>query len=479
MLSPDQLEETLRLHQEGMAIRAIARRLGLNVKTVRKALQRPGKKPTPSKLGRFRDLVRERVQKGLAVDRILREIRERGYTGSRTILSEYVRSIRGPRKVHRKVFRRFETRAAKEAQCDWSPFRIKIGGQETVIHCFSMVLCFSRRMFVAFYRDERLPTLLFAHGEAFAYFSGCPARVQYDNQTAVSLGRIGGENLWNPTFKGFADYYGFKPRTIKPKHKERQGKVERPFPYIEGDLLRGNEFASWDDLAARTRHWLDTLANVRKHKTTGRLVHEAFLEEQPLLIQLPETPYPTDRREVRKVQKDGYLQVDGTFYPAPARLVGQYVTVRIYPTRVEILDAAGQAAATHKVPDRQMRLPADWGPPVDSDAAVSSSALETYFLAWFPQGADFLEGLRRRMTTLTPIHLRQIQRLVSVFGQARVALAIERAQHYRNFSALAIARILEQAHPNVVPEPEVGTVNPAAMGALDDVESGTPEDYPF
>lgn len=479
MISAEELQEILRLHQEGMAIRAIARRLGLNVKTVRKALKRPSQNPTPSKLDRFRDLVREKVQKDLSVDRILREIREVGYAGSRTILSEYVRGIRGPRKVPRKVFRRFETRPAKEAQCDWSPFRIKIAGMETVIHCFSMVLAFSRRMFVAFYRDERLPTLLFAHVEAFSYFSGCPSRVQYDNQTAVSLGRIGRENLWNPTFKGFADYYGFKPRTIRPKHKERQGKVERPFPYIESDLLRGNEFASWDDLATRTRQWLDTIANVRKHKTTGRLVHEAFREEQPLLIHLPETPYPTDRREVRKVQKDGYLQIDGTFYPAPAYLVGQYATVRIYPTRVEILDAAGQAAATHKVPDRQMRLPADWGPPMENDGAISWTAMETRFLAWFPQGADFLEGLRRRMTTLTPIHLRQIHRLVSIFGQARVALAIERAEHYRNFSALALARILEQAHPNVVPEPEVGTVNPAALGALDDVDSGTPEDYPF
>lgn len=479
MLSPEELQEVLRLHQEGMAIRAIARRLGLNVKTVRKALKRPRRNPTPSKLDRFRDHVREKVQKDLSVSRILREIRELGYTGSRTILSEYIRGVRGPRKVSRKVFRRFETRPAKEAQCDWSPYRIKIAGVETVIHCFSMVLAFSRRMFVAFYRDERLPTLLFAHVEAFSYFSGCTARIQYDNQTAVSLGRIGGENLWNRTFKEFADYYGFKPRTIRPKHKERQGKVERPFSYIESDLLRGNEFASWDDLAARTRHWLDTIANVRKHKTTGRLVHEAFREEQPLLIRLPETPYPTDRREMRKVQKDGYLQIDGTFYPAPAHLVGQYVTVRIYPTRVEILDAAGLAAATHKVPDRQMRLPADWGPPVESEGAVSWSAMETRFLAWFPQAADFLGGLRRRMTTLTPIHLRQIDRLTSIFGQARVALAIERAQHYRNFNAMAVARILEQAHPNVVPEPEVGSVNPAAMGALDDVESGTLENYPF
>jgi hypothetical protein len=30
-----------------------------------------------------------------------------------------------------------------------------------------------------------------------------------------------------------------------------------------------------------------------------------------------------ERREIRKVQKDGYLPACGSFYPAPAHLIGQ------------------------------------------------------------------------------------------------------------------------------------------------------------
>jgi hypothetical protein len=101
------------------------------------------------------------------------------------------------------------------------------------------------------------------------------------------------------------------------------------------------------------------------------------------------------------------------------------------------------------------------------------------FMARFPRFPDFLEGLKCRMNALTPIHLRQIERLVGIYGEAHVAAAIERALAYRNFSALSVARILERAHPTVVPEPpvELLTANPDALGALDEIDSGSPEDY--
>ena len=57
------------------------------------------------------------------------------------------------------------------------------------------------------------------------------------------------------------------------------------------------------------------------------------------------------------------------------------------------------------------------------------------------------------------------------------ALAVATA--YRNFNARAIERILARAHPTVVPEPAVATGAPRleALGALDDVDPGSPQDY--
>ncbi len=476
-MDPKELDEIRELAKR-MSIRAIAKKLGRDVKTIRALLERPPRKPSPSKLAPFMDLVRDLAAKGLLGPRILREIRERGYTGGRTILGEVLSTLR-PSKSREPV-RRFETKKAQEIQIDWSPYRLSIGGVERVAHCFSMVLCFSRRLFIRFFRDERLPTLLYAHAEGFAYHAGLTERAVYDNMTQVTLGRLDGKPLWHPHFLAFAKHYGFKPFAHRPKHKERSGKVERPFWYIETDFLKARTFASWDDLNAQALLWLETVANVRKHETTKRIVHEAYAEEKPLLIALPSVAFGTDRCEVRKVAVDGTVCIDGSFYPVPARLIGQHVRTKVYPTRVEILDASGAVVATHAVPDRPCRITVPGEAPAPAPS-VSRSVLEAAFLAHFPGAASFLDGLKRKMNALTPIHLRQIEKLAALFGEANVRRAIERAASYGNHSASAVTRILEKAHPDVVAEAPVEPItgDPAALGALDDIDSGSPEDYDF
>ena len=476
-MNPEEVQEILELARRGMSIRAIARKLGRDRKTIRGALGLTPTPPAPSKLEPFKDKVRELVAQGLTGPRILRELRAIGYTGGRSILNAFARTIRPDARKARKAFRRFETPPAKESQADWSPYRVPIAGVETTIHCFNLVVAYSRRMWIGFFRNERLPSLLWAHMEALRYMGGCPRTILYDNMTQVTLGRAGGKPIWNPAFLEFAKHYGFEPRVCRPRDPNRRGKGERPFAWIWTDLLKGASFESWDDLNARARGWLDTVANVRVHSTTRRRVDEMFAEERPLLIALPSLAYPTDRRESRKVAVDGTVAVDGSYFPVPPHLVGQHVIVRIYPHHLEVLDGAGKMAVRHRIPDRPTRLRA----PVDSPArpaSVSRTAMETAFLGRFPRAQEFLDGLHHRMKALLPIHLKQIARLVDLYGEEAVRVAIERANQYRNFNALAVTRILETAYPHVVSlAPMIPLIsNPAAMGAIDDVDPGSPRD---
>jgi transposase len=477
MLTPEEHDELHRLQREHIPIRAIARRLGRDVKTIRRALGRPPHPPPPAKLAPYQALAKERFEAGLRSPRILRELRERGYPGGLTILKAYLQTL-GPRRPTRQAFRRFETGPGLEAQSDWSPYRVTIATRETIVHAFAMVLGYSRRNFVAFFRDERLPTLLWAHLDAFHYHGGVCRRIAYDNQTAITLGRVGGRPRWHPAFLAFARHYGFEPAVGRPGHKERRGKVERPFRYLEEDFLRARTFASWDDLRTQVRRWLDTVANVRVHGTTRRRVDEAYAEEQPCLIALPAVAYPAARRETRTVQKDSLVPIDGSYYPVPGQPPGQQVSVHIDPVRVQIFDAAGALVATHAVPDQPTRLPAAPEPPGRHGPSLSRPAQEARFLARFPDAAAFLDGLTHRMTTLTPIHLQALARLAELYGEAAVREALAVATAYRNFNARAIERILQRAHPTVVPESAVaaGAPRPEALGALDDVDPGSPED---
>ena len=108
MLTPEEHEELQRLQRERIPIRAMARRLGRDVKTIRRALGRPPQPPQPAKLAPYQALAKEHFEAGLRAPRILRELRERGYTGGATILKDYLRTL-GPRRPLQRVFRRFET----------------------------------------------------------------------------------------------------------------------------------------------------------------------------------------------------------------------------------------------------------------------------------------------------------------------------------------------------------------------------------
>jgi hypothetical protein len=173
------------------------------------------------------------------------------------------------------------------------------------------------------------------------------------------------------------------------------------------------------------------------------------------------------------------VPIDGSYYPAPGQPEGQEVRVHVDPVRVQIFDAAGAVIATHAVPDQPTRLPTPTEPPGLHGPRLGRPAPEARFLARFPDTVAFLDGLKHRMTTLTPIHLQALIRLADLYGEPALRDALAVATAYGNFNARAIERILVRAHPTVVPEPAVPTAAPRleALGVLDDVDPGSPRDY--
>jgi transposase len=491
----DTHQEILRLREKGMGKRAIARKLGRDVKAVRRVIKRHGdpaprevappvpQEPPESKLAPYYDAIAEKAKQGLTGIRILREIKDMGYTGSRTILLDHLRAIRGSRKPAQRTFRRFETSPALEMQVDWSPYRVLIGGTMQVVHCFAMVLCYSRYFFLQFHRDERLPTLLAAHVDAFRFFNGVARTIYYDNMSTVTFGRRGREILWNPPFLDFARHYMYEPRLCRPGDPNRKGKVESIFKYAEEDFVRGRSFDSWEHLDRAAAAWLKQVANRRRHGTTRLVPEEAWLTERDFLTALPETPYPTYREEIRRVYDDGLIAVDGTRYSVPQYGVGKarIVTVRSHPRYIEILNREGCVIARHLKPDQPggVILEDEHYGPHHRRAPREPGETDRRFLTHFPQREDFLRGLKRRMRSLAGVHLVQIFRVTQAYGEPAVAEALERAAGYGNYSAYAVHRILKERFPLVSLDlpPEPDTRDRCAQQEIEDVETGSFEDY--
>ena len=90
-MNSDELQEIQNLFQSHMSIRSIARRLGRDPKTIRRALGRPRRSgaATPArKLEPFHELIAQMASQDLTAPRILRELRTRGYSGGLTILKQ-------------------------------------------------------------------------------------------------------------------------------------------------------------------------------------------------------------------------------------------------------------------------------------------------------------------------------------------------------------------------------------------------------
>lgn len=445
--------------------RAVARKLGINVKTVRAALLgSPPPPPSPSKLAPFLPTIEAKAKDGISVTRILREIRSIGYAGGRSIVAEAVKRYRPPRKAEKKAFRRFELPPAQEAQADWSPIRVVLARREELVHLFAMILAHSRKLWARCYRDERLPSLLAGHVAAFDAFGGVPKRVVYDNMATVTLGRSAGKPIWNERFLEFTRHYAYEPFVCRPRDPNRKGRIEAAIGFIQRDAVRGQAFESLDHLNRHLAEWLSTIANVRVHGTTHETPEALFRVEKTLLTPLPSRPFATWRSEVRRVQRDCLLSYAGNFYSVPPQHVGREVVVRVFPDHLDIVDGRGALLASHRLREGRGHRVVD---PAHYDAirrasGASPSEMERRFLATFPKGEAFLAGLKAKMKGLAIVHLRFLARLAARYGAERVVSTLAEATRLRAWSAHTVARLLAKRHPDVSEKVELPLLGSAA-----------------
>jgi transposase len=485
--------EIVRLHAF-YGTREIAPRVGYSRKIVRRVLSEQGclvpgqPHRKPSKLAPFRQTIEEKVRKDLTVTRILREIREQGYTGGRSILAEHVRTLRSTLALRPKknVKRRFETAPGEEMQVDWSPYRLPIGGKRTDIRLFGCLLCASRKLWARAYRNERQSTLLEGLASAFEYFQGCCLRLVVDNMATAVLAHFGpdGKPIWHPRFLDFARHYGFQPFACAIGDSDRKGKKEKSFRLVWDDFLKGSEFDSLEDLNRRLKIWLDEtpeVANQRTHGTTRLVPNQQWLSERQFLIQLPEKRFPVYEQGVRVVDQDATLSIDGTRYTVPSSVAGRSVAVRLFAEHFEILGAHHQVIFSRRYApetDKGKLIidPTHYATHTARQRSPGGRRLQEAFLKRFPSLAPFVSGLQLRMNRLTPIHIRTLLRLGESYGEQALMAAVSRAQEYRRFDARAVQRILEREYPLVddAPLATLGGVGPLLLG---EVESGSLEDY--
>lgn len=324
-------------HEQGSSQSEIARQLGLDRKTVRKALASASppvykkRVSTGSKLDAYREFLKRRVkEEGVTnVVKLKREIVTLGYQGGISVLRDFIRPIRPASPDE--AFIRFETLPGEQAQVDWGDlWGIDVLGGRHRLYCFTMVLGYSRCFYAEVTEHMNLTTLMRCHQHAFDYFGGVPRTILYDNMKQVILDRDDKTRTlhFNTRFQDFAGHYSFLPRLCRPKRPQTKGKVESGVKYVKGNFWQGETYYCLVMSNSDLKEWLDKVANVRLHGTTHEQPFDRMAQERAQLQRLPAIPYDTSEVTTRIATKDCFISYHGNRYSVPYQYVRKVLTVR-------------------------------------------------------------------------------------------------------------------------------------------------------
>ena len=329
--------EVLRLGLvEGVPMRAIAKRLHMARKTVRKILGRHQAPPRPpaSPRGSILDPYAAQIR-GILDDTpemlapaVLERLRPLGYTGGVSILREHLRRMR-PRD-RRGAFLTLDFPVGEAMQVDWADFGFALPGMARRVSAFVAVLCYSRMLYIEFTLSQSMGSFLRCMERCARFYEGTTAIDIFDNMKTVVLAHTPTATTFNPKFLEYARVRGdVAVRACNVRKANEKGRVERPIGFVRRRFWPGRKFRDLFDLNTQAVAWRDDFANGRVHEDTGKVPRLVFEHEEKLRLKpLSTSPFDTHDVEGAGVTKLFRVHFDRNRYSVPSRLESQQVLVR-------------------------------------------------------------------------------------------------------------------------------------------------------
>jgi transposase len=290
------------LHQHGWSISALAREFGLNWRTVKREVSSPTPRHYPARAQptALTEPQLRHVERRLAGCPTIRGTdlhaelgRDYGYTGSYPAFARKLRALR-PAPVRDPEIR-FETDPGIQTQADWAilgPW--PLGDTRVELNAMVAILGCSRAPAVRFATDRTRSTSLERLVHCLDDLGGVTRELLTDRDPAFCIGATSdGRAMLAPEWVDLSALLGVVPKACRPYRAQTKGKVERMvrelkesfLPWLVGQVLPNHP--TIEDYDALARRWIDEIVLRRKHRTTGRIVGEAWAEEQRTLTPIP------------------------------------------------------------------------------------------------------------------------------------------------------------------------------------------------
>ncbi|MGA8439272.1 MAG: hypothetical protein WB762_32490 [Candidatus Sulfotelmatobacter sp.] len=149
---------------------------------------------------------------------------------------------------------------------------------------------------------------------------------------------------FHPRFLAFAREYSFLPRACHVRAAWEKGKIERAVGYVRQNFWPLRTFTDLADVNLQAQHWLEQVANQRRHRETGETPAARFQPESlralPVIV-----PDYRDTTEAL-VHKDLRLSFDGNRYCVPPHYLGRRLTIKADASAITFTISIGRSFLT-------------------------------------------------------------------------------------------------------------------------------------
>jgi transposase len=461
MLDKRLIFEIHRLKNMGLKQRQIARELRVGRDTVKKYLKDPEKifrssSPRPSKLDPFKDSIAKYLNDDPQVKAtvIFQHLHQQRFDGEITILRNYLRKVRGKTK-RREPFIRFESKPGEQMQIDWGHFgSLSYGEHKRKLYALAVIESYSRKLYVEFTHSQKQEVLHQGLVKAFNYFKGSPQNILVDNMVTAVIERDRSLVRFNEVFLDFLRPFRIDPVACNVRAPNEKGKIENAIKYLRQNFWPLRSFTDLKSVQTQVMEWLDTVANVRTHQSTGQRPDDRFKDVS--LRPLPE--FLSDCRETLQVTvyKDFAIRFDCNTYTVPPWAIDKKLTLKADNETVTIYHKQKAVATHHRSWEKKQRIELSshteqvrkmkkrlW-----QDKQISA------FLSLGQDAQDYLDVLVKAGQPVKK-NVAKLLCLKDEYGAPSLILAIQKALNYHAAGADYIENILYQemtpqhSHPPV------------------------------
>jgi transposase len=413
-----------------------------------------------SKAAPFHQTIEDLLVKNCTAQVIFERLRSNhDFDGSYDSVKRYVRGIK---RKNPEAFIRMEVDPGQEAQVDFGACGLMYDPVEKRFRkswCFVMVLSYSRHMFVKFVFDQKIPTWLQLHTEAFEFFGGVPRLVVIDNLKAGIIRAC----LYDPevqrSYQEYAEDHGFLISPCRPGKANHKGKVEGGgVKYVKNNHMPGKNLPDINAWNEDVLKWCMEKGR-RIHGTTKKVPLELFEKiEKAALLPLPAEPYEICWWNRAKLHPDCHIVFEGSYYSAPSRLIRQQLHAKISKEFVRIYHEYEQVAMHYRAGRKGTRMTSKEHLPPDKLHYCMQTPV------WCRQkareiGENTGELVEEMFRTKGLDKLRTVQgilRLEKKYGTKRLESACRRALFYSDTKYATIKGILDkELDKETIPEEAV------------------------